>query len=146
MKTLKFSLLLAILFACASFMSCDPINPPDPDPVDPPVVVADSVVIKVTIVVPNGVVINDTQVNVWNSIFADGLQMKLFLDQELVKTIVYKNDQAKALIGKTCDFEAFIREGTYNGTGAKFDRITPGKKTITIQKGLNQVSFDFKVR
>jgi hypothetical protein len=146
MKTLKFSLFLAIIFACISFMACDPINPPNPDPQDPPVTVADSVVIQVTIIVPTSVVVYDVQINVWNSIFTDGVQMKLFFDHGLVKTVVYKDTQAKALIGKTCDIEAFVREGTYNGTGAMFDRITPGKKAITIQKGLNQASFDFNAR
>lgn len=160
MKNLKFFLFLAIILAVVSFVSCDPINPPSPDPAKPdpnaPVVAADSVVIQVTFVVPVGTILGDVQVNVWNSTFTngvlwnnidyDGVLMMIISGEGLVKTIVFKDDQAKALIGQVCDIDAGIREASYNGRGWTFNRVTPGKKTITIQKGLNQLSFDFKAR
>ncbi|MEI6752632.1 MAG: hypothetical protein WCK78_05630 [Paludibacter sp.] len=145
MKTLRFSCLLAILFAFITlFTNCDPINPPDPKP-DPKDTVAliDSVIVEVTFILPTGATMSASGVMIESDVFYGGRFDKDFYTNDRIFKLIFVKE-AKSLIGKECRIYPGIYQGRDPyGRVCSFQEISGGGKTIRIQKGINKVSFEF---
>jgi len=138
MKTLKFSLFLAILFACFSFFACDPINPPDPP--DPPI---DTVIVKVTLDLPIEVILTQVTVSVLHPSLKDGMSFVLTLENTKVFEFTFTGEEAKALIGETVTIGG-TQQGHINGNTVNIKRDGTSR-SLVVKKGLNEITMHFTV-
>ncbi|MEI6529544.1 MAG: hypothetical protein WCN88_04070 [Candidatus Falkowbacteria bacterium] len=143
MKKLKFFSLWVILVTLA-FVSVNCGKDPGPDPIDPIDTThigtkSDTVIIEVTIIVPEPVTIVDATVSVIGSCFPEGLLYQYSAENKRIFTF-------KSVDPKVVGAEVFcniILMGNCNGYPVAFDRVTDQSKTYKLVKGMNKLKYEF---
>ncbi len=121
----------------------------DPTPIDPSDTSGhgstnDSVIVEITLDLPDCVILSQSQVKLIDSVFQDGLSYEVSNDNKRVFRFASAD---KKLIGSKCLCTSIL-EGRCNDYPACFDYegLPDIGQTIFLKKGLNKVTLKYSVR
>lgn len=144
MKNLKILSLWVILITLV-FASVNCGKDPDPGYIDPKdttdtgVPKSDTVIIEVTIIVPECITVVDAWVSVIGTCFPEGGVNEYSSQNKRIFTF-------KSVDPKVVGAEVFcniILMGNCNGVPVAFDRITDQSKKFKLVKGMNKVAYEY---
>lgn len=143
MKKLKIFSLWVILVTLA-LVSVNCGKDPDPDPIGPNDTThigtkSDTVIIEVTIVVPEPVTIVDATVTIIGTCFPEGFVYQYSSENKRIFT--FKSVDPK-LIGAEVNCNIILM-GNCNGVPVAFDRVTDQLVLHKLVKGMNKLKYEF---
>jgi len=144
MKKLNYLWAIFIVLAVA-FISCSKetdVVPNPNDTIDNPGTKVDSVIVEVTLQLPECVTLSESQVKLLDPAFPDGLSYQYTTGDKRTFTFISTD---KKLIGTDCICTAILT-GSCGDTPANLIFDGDVGKTITLKKGLNQATLAFYVR
>ncbi len=150
MKKIGILSFLAIMIALLSVIGCGkPNDDPKPDdPNNPPVsTFKDSVVVEIHLLgLSDNVIISEAAGCVANPALKGGGTQKFFFENKRVYSLVFRDDDAKKLIGSKSQVWAYFT-AMANGSAVTIHTVEPSPyfKDVVLQKGINKVEIEYYI-